>query len=127
MQKKVLFSLLVIVALLLAACPAPAAAPAAQAPAAAPAQPVTSAVTETTATTATTGAAAAPAAGDFKGVEINVLTFTGPQIAEPLQRRGKEFSDKTGAKVNVTVVPFADLYQKILGDVSTGTNAFDVY
>jgi multiple sugar transport system substrate-binding protein len=123
MQKKVLFSLLIIVALLLAACPAPAAQQAA--PTATSAS--TTAMTETQATTSTTGGAAAPAAGDFKGVEINGLTFTGPQIAEPLQRRGKEFGDMTGAKVNVTVVPFADLYQKILGDFSTGTNAFDVY
>ena len=28
------------------------------------------------------------AALPYEGVEINVLTFTGPQIAEPLQRRG---------------------------------------
>lgn len=60
-------------------------------------------------------------------VTIDVLTFTGPQIAEPLQRRGAEFAEKTGIKVNVTVVPFSDLYQKILTDLATGTNAFDVY
>jgi multiple sugar transport system substrate-binding protein len=56
-----------------------------------------------------------------------VLTFTGPQIAEPLQRHGKEFADKTGATVNVTTVPFSDLYQKILTDLSTNTNSFDAY
>ena len=28
-----------------------------------------------------------PEALPYEGVEINVLTFTGPQIAEPLQRR----------------------------------------
>jgi multiple sugar transport system substrate-binding protein len=60
-------------------------------------------------------------------VTIDVLTFTGPQIAEPLQRRGAEFTERTGIKVNVTVVPFSDLYQKILTDLATGTNAFDVY
>ncbi len=65
-----------------------------------------------------------PAAGE---VTIDVLTFTGPQIAEPLQRRGAEFTERTGIKVNVTVVPFSDLYQKILTDLATGTNAFDVY
>jgi multiple sugar transport system substrate-binding protein len=58
-------------------------------------------------------------------VEINVLTFTGPQIAEPLQRRGPDFEALTGAKVNVVIVPFSDLYQKILTDAATGTNAFD--
>ncbi|MEZ4656255.1 MAG: extracellular solute-binding protein [Caldilineaceae bacterium] len=77
--------------------------------------------------------AAAPAAGDGGGetaaadITIDVLTFTGPQIAEPLQRRGAEFTTNTGIKVNVTVVPFSDLYQKVLTDLSTGTNAFDVY
>ena len=69
----------------------------------------------------------APAPEDlpYEGVEVNVLTFTGPQIAEPLQRRAPDFEALTGAKVNVTIVPFSDLYQKILTDVATGTNAFD--
>jgi multiple sugar transport system substrate-binding protein len=63
----------------------------------------------------------------YDGVTIDVLTFTGPQIAEPLQRRGKEFSEATGATVNVTIVPFSELYQKTLTDLSTGTNSFDGY
>ena len=65
------------------------------------------------------------AAKPFEGVEINVLTFTGPQIAEPLQRRGPDFTALTGAKVNVIIVPFSDLYQKMLTDMATGTNSFD--
>ncbi|MBO9394718.1 extracellular solute-binding protein [Caldilinea sp.] len=70
---------------------------------------------------------AAPGEQPAAEVTIDVLTFTGPQIAEPLQRRGAEFTERTGIKVNVTVVPFSDLYQKILTDLATGTNAFDVY
>ncbi|MGD9148223.1 MAG: extracellular solute-binding protein [Anaerolineae bacterium] len=70
---------------------------------------------------------AMPAAKPYEGVEINVLTFTGPQIAEPLQRRGPDFTELTGAVVNVTIVPFSDLYQKILTDAATGTNAFDAW
>ncbi len=65
------------------------------------------------------------AAKPFEGVEINILTFTGPQIAEPLQRRGPDFTALTGAKVNVIIVPFSDLYQKMLTDMATGTNSFD--
>lgn len=61
----------------------------------------------------------------YDGIEIDVLTFTGPQIAEPLQRRAPEFEALTGAKVNVTTVPFSDLYQKVLTDMATGTNSFD--
>lgn len=71
---------------------------------------------------------AAPAAGQqFKGTTINVVTFTGPQIAEPLQRRAPDFERVSGATVNVITVPFSDLYQKILTDASTNTNSFDAY
>jgi multiple sugar transport system substrate-binding protein len=58
-------------------------------------------------------------------VTVNVMTFTGPQIAEPLQRRGKEFEAATGAKINVITVPFSDLYQKLLTDWASGTNSID--
>jgi len=63
----------------------------------------------------------------FEGVEINVVTFTGPQIAEPLQRRAPDFQALTGAKVNVVTVPFSDLYTKILTDMATGTNSYDAF
>jgi multiple sugar transport system substrate-binding protein len=72
-------------------------------------------------------ASASAAAQDFTGVEVNVLTFTGPQIAEPLQRHAPEFAAKTGAKINVVTVPFSDLYQKILTDISTGTNSYQAF
>jgi multiple sugar transport system substrate-binding protein len=68
-----------------------------------------------------------PEAKPFEGLEVNVLTFTGPQIAEPLQRRGPDFTALTGAKINVIVVPFSDLYPKILTDLATGTNSFDSF
>jgi multiple sugar transport system substrate-binding protein len=64
---------------------------------------------------------------EHEGVEVNVLTFTGPQIAEPLQRRGPDFEDLTGARVKVVTVPFSDLYDKILTDLATGTNSFDAF
>jgi multiple sugar transport system substrate-binding protein len=65
--------------------------------------------------------------GRFQGVSINVLTFTGPQIAEPLRRHAATFERATGAKVNVTVVPLSDLYQQILTDATTGTNSYDAW
>lgn len=72
-------------------------------------------------------ALASPAAAQMKydGVTINVVTFTGPQIAEPLQRRAPDFQKLTGATVNVITVPFSDLYQKVLTDFATGTNSYD--
>jgi multiple sugar transport system substrate-binding protein len=62
----------------------------------------------------------------YAGVAVNVLTFTGPQIAEPLQRHGPEFTELTGAVINVSTVPFGELYQKALTDFATGTNSYDV-
>jgi multiple sugar transport system substrate-binding protein len=67
------------------------------------------------------------AAKPFDGVTVNVVTFTGPQIAEPLQRRAPAFNKLTGAKVNIITVPFSDLYEKILTDAATGTNSYDAY
>jgi multiple sugar transport system substrate-binding protein len=76
---------------------------------------------------ALTGASAvAQAQKMYEGVEINLLTRPGPVIAGRLDERGKEFEAMTGAKVNVTGVPFADLFQKLLTDWATGTNSIDV-
>ena len=61
----------------------------------------------------------------FEGVTVNIVTFTGPQIAEPLQRRAPDFEKLTGAKVQVITVPFSDLYNKLLTDFATGTNSYD--
>ncbi|MCI0529002.1 MAG: extracellular solute-binding protein [Nitrospira sp.] len=63
----------------------------------------------------------------FEGVEVNLLTFMGPQIAEPLQRRAPGFQALTGAKIKVVTVPFSELYQKILTDMATGTNSFHAF
>lgn len=74
--------------------------------------------------------AVAPAAAQdmpYAGLEIDVLTFTGPQIAEPLQRHAPEFGAMTGATINVVTVPFSDLYQSILTDQATGTNSYEAF
>ena len=64
-------------------------------------------------------------AGKYDGVTVNIMTFTGPQIAEPLQRRAPDFKKLTGATINVITVPFSDLYTKLLTDWATGTNSID--
>jgi multiple sugar transport system substrate-binding protein len=66
-------------------------------------------------------------ANRYAGVSVNVLTFTGPQIAEPLQRRAPEFQRLTGAKIKVVTVPFSDLYDKVLTDMATRTNSYDAF
>ncbi|MEM7024224.1 MAG: extracellular solute-binding protein [Pseudomonadota bacterium] len=74
----------------------------------------------------TLGSAPAEAQKKYDGVEINLLTRPGPVIAGRLDERGKEFEEATGAKVVVSTVPFADLFQKLLTDWATGTNSIDV-
>ena len=54
------------------------------------------------------------------------VTRPGPVIAGRLDQRGEEFTELTGATINVATVPFADLFQKLLTDWDTGTNSIDV-
>jgi multiple sugar transport system substrate-binding protein len=77
--------------------------------------------------TASPGASVAPKGTTFKDINVNILTFNGPQVAEPLQRRAPDFEQLTGAHVNVVAVSFGTLYDKALLDASTKTNAFDAY
>jgi len=72
--------------------------------------------------------AAAPASAQkvHDGVTVNILTRPGPVIAGRLAERGVEFKEATGAEIVVNEVPFADLFQKLLTDWSTGTNSIDV-
>jgi len=93
--------------------------------------PVTSVVTQIVPGTPQTVQVTAPPATaqplQFAGITVNVLTFVGPQVAEPLQRRGPDFEKLTGAHINVITVPNSDLYSKALADLSTGTNAYDAF
>jgi multiple sugar transport system substrate-binding protein len=65
-------------------------------------------------------------AGEYDGVTINILTRPGPVIAGRLVERGKEFEAATGAKVVVSEVPFAEIFQKIQTDWTSGTNSIDM-
>ena len=75
---------------------------------------------------ASASAEAAPAGSPgtkFAGVNVNILTFNGPQVAEPLQRRAPDWEQLTGGHVNVVAVGFQTIYDKALLDASTGTNS----
>ncbi len=72
------------------------------------------------------GLTTAASAGEYDGVTVNILTRPGPVIAGRLVERGKEFEAATGAKIVVIEVPFAELFQKIQTDWTTGTNSIDV-
>jgi|GEM_PF-3854512 len=117
MKRLWFLSILLTMALVLAACPAPAA----------PADSGGSGGGDAAASDEASEDGSEEEVTDYEGVVIELLTFTGPQIAEPLQRRAPDFAELTGVQVNVTVVPFSELYQKAMTDLATGTNAFDVY
>jgi multiple sugar transport system substrate-binding protein len=63
----------------------------------------------------------------YDGVTVRILSFAGPQVTEPLLRRGPDFEALTGANIEVTTVPFGDLYTSILTDQTTGTNSYDAF
>jgi len=110
---------LILLPMILAACTPPATAtPAAT-------QEATTAATQATTEEATTAATEASTQASGGVSEITILTFVGPQVAEPMQRRAPDFTKKTGIKVNIVTVPNSDLYQKALTDMATGTNSYD--
>jgi len=113
-------SVLVVFGVFITACGAPATE--------APAQTEAPEVTEAPAMTEEPAGTEIPVTGKmYEGVTVNLLTFVGPQVAEPLQRRGPDFTELTGATINVITVPNSELYQKALTDMATGTNAYDAF
>ncbi len=62
----------------------------------------------------------------YEGVTLEILTRPGPVIAQRMVERGEEFTEMTGAEVNVNEVPFAELFQKLLTDWETGTNSINI-
>src|SRR5437762_1871023 len=70
---------------------------------------------------ATTGAAV-----NLSGQSIRIFTMTGPFISGPIRAHAPEFEQKTGAKIEVTEAPFADLFPKVQQVATTGAGDFDV-
>ncbi len=60
----------------------------------------------------------------YAGKTITVVTFDGPQIGEPLKRHAPEFERLTGAKVNIVLTTFGDLFPRLLTDFQNA-NSFD--
>lgn len=59
--------------------------------------------------------------------QLNILTVDlGTLISQPLIQRGLEFEQQTGIKVNVTKVPFGQLYNEIIKDLSSPTSQYDI-
>lgn len=63
---------------------------------------------------------------DYSGRTLNIITHAVPVIGEPTELHAKQFSELTGAKVNVVHVPFGDLFQRIMIPFQTRQGAYDV-
>src|SRR6476661_5500420 len=117
---------IVVPALVLTACSS-SASPSPSSAAPPPSAPAASVAAPSQAASSAPSAVAASPGTKFKGVSVNLLTFNGPQVAEPLQRRAPDWEQLTGGHVNVVAVGFQTIYDKALLDASTGTNSFDAY
>ena len=69
-------------------------------------------------------AAEAIAKKDYSGVTLKVLTLNTPVLGEPTVRHAREFEQLTGAKLEITRVPFSQLYQETL--LGLRQNKYDV-
>ncbi|KAA0218659.1 MAG: extracellular solute-binding protein [Lautropia sp.] len=63
---------------------------------------------------------------NYKGRTLKVITHAVPVMGEPTDLHAKQFSDLTGAKVDVVHVPFGDLFQRIMIPLQTKQAAYDV-
>ena len=63
-------------------------------------------------------------AKDYRGIELNVVTLEKPVLGEPVELHARQFEQLTGAKINITFVPFDQLYQEVL--LGLRSNKYDV-
>jgi len=111
-------SLFVVLAMLLGACQpaaAPTEAPKPQEPAAQEPKPEAAKPTE---------APAKPAEKSFAGQTLNFLTIQPHNVAA--QNLATWFEEETGAKVELIVVPYDNVIEKAVLDVTSGANEIDV-
>jgi multiple sugar transport system substrate-binding protein len=50
---------------------------------------------------------------DYRGITLRVLSLEKPVLGEPVELHAREFEALTGARLQVTFVPFRDLYQEV--------------
>ena len=127
----VLLVVVLVVGMVLTACaPAPTEAPPAAATEA-PAEPEEAAeepATEAPPAAATEAPAEPEEAAEkpYEGVTIRILANTGPFIIGPVYKHAPEFEELTGAKIEVSEVPFADLFPKLQQLGATRSAEFDL-
>jgi len=65
-------------------------------------------------------------AKDYSGRTLSIITHAIPVMGEPTALHAEQFSELTGAEVNVVHVPFGDLFQRIMIPFQTQQAAYDV-
>jgi multiple sugar transport system substrate-binding protein len=63
---------------------------------------------------------------DYKGQTITIMAPPPPNMGEPMEQHGAEFTALTGGKVIVQHVPIGDLYPKQQTIFQTGVSPYDV-
>lgn len=63
--------------------------------------------------------------GGAGGGSLNVLMVGNPQMSD-LESLSSNFTDETGIKVNITILPENELRDRVAQDVSTGAGQYDV-
>jgi multiple sugar transport system substrate-binding protein len=62
----------------------------------------------------------------YEGVTLKIITNTGPFIIGPVYKEQAAMEAKYGFKIEVTEIPFADLYSKIQQVAAVGGSDFDL-
>ncbi|WP_176329691.1 extracellular solute-binding protein [Thioflexithrix psekupsensis] len=62
---------------------------------------------------------------DYTGVKLNIITLSPPVMGGPTQLHAAQFSELTGAEMNVVTVPLSELFQKVMTPFFTGTPTWD--
>lgn len=57
---------------------------------------------------------------DYSGITLNILTHEKPVMGEPTELHAHQFEKLTGAKINITFIPFEKLYQELQLGLKTG-------
>ena len=57
---------------------------------------------------------------DYSDITLNILTHEKPVMGEPTEIHARQFEQLTGAKINITFVPFGKLYQELQLGLKTG-------
>ena len=62
----------------------------------------------------------------FEGQSVVVVSQAGPVISGPIQQFGPTWERATGAKIELVTFPFGQMFEKLRGELATGTYTSDL-